>query len=186
MLIRLGCFLSLAFTFSAQAQLYPHRYTLPVPYEVLHASPYSKLVPMGDERMSQIFQTLPPSPSCQVSVVANHGYFYVTLTKAGQTVNVVIPKQLTVKQFSDRDSQFYFISADAPINPFLGAVRLAVGLMHRDRFADLYVYQHTFSSYDKGTLVNSKPTYLWMQPHVQQPFRDDDTRVPILSCSFSQ
>ncbi len=184
MLVKLVYFISLAFTFSAQAQLNPHRYTLPVPNKVLESSTYSTLVQMGDQRMSQIFQTLPPS-SCLVSVVTNNGYFYVTLSDSKKVVSIVIPKQLTVKQFSAHDAQFYFISADAPTTPSLGAVRYAVGLMHKGSYARLYIYQHTFASYDKGTIVNPSLTNLWMEPHVQQPFRDDDTRDPILNCYFS-
>lgn len=185
MSIKFVYFLFLTFTFSAQAQLRLDRYALPVPYEVLEASPYSTIVSMGDERMSQILQTLPPSPSCQVSVIANHGYFYVTLSNTTLAVNVVIPKQLKVKQFSDRKAQFYFISADAPANPSLGAVRHAVGLMHSGHSVHLEVYRHTFASYDKGTIVNPKLTNIWMQPHIQQPFRDDDTRDPIMNCYFN-
>ncbi len=180
------CFLSLIFTVSANAQLYPNRYIVAVPDHVLQGTSNFKLVSIGDERMSQIFQTLPPSKHCQVSVVASHGYFYVTAARGEQTVSFVIPKQQNFIQLSAREGQFYFISADAPAKPVPGDTRLAVGLVHRDSWADLYVYRHTFMTFETGTIVQSKTTNLWSEPHVQRYFRDDDTREPIFSCSFSR
>lgn len=187
MLMKVVCFLSLAFAASAQAQLYPWRGNSPVPYEIIDAQPpRSKLVQMGDERMAQILQTL-PMESCQVSVTSAHGYFYVALTDRSQTLNFVIPKTLTVREYAGGDTaQFYFISADAPAKPALGDARLAIEIRHRGSFGDIYVFRHTFASYDKGTIVKPNVVNGWVEPHVQRPFRDDDTRDRIMSCSFSK
>lgn len=72
-----------------------------------------------------------------------------------------------------------FLSADAPRNPTIGAVRQQVSIT-KIISVWIKVYQHQFSSYESGSLAQPKTISGWIKWNVDRNFRDMAASRPIV------